>query len=120
MARFTDSLRGYAFAVHKRDGWVCQYCGLDGTKRFSDWLALSWDHLLPKDHQSRDDPNFITTACFFCNVADNRYFDYAQQRGLIFEGLSRTELIEQRRPFVERTRASYQSFWKEKVEVPAR
>lgn len=31
MPGFTDALRGYAFAVHKRDGFKCRYCGLDGT-----------------------------------------------------------------------------------------
>ena len=55
MTPFTDSLRGYAFEVHKADGWVCQYCGLVGTDRFSDWLILTWGHFLPRDHQKRDD-----------------------------------------------------------------
>ncbi len=75
MAGFDDALRGYAYPIHRRDGFRCRYCGLDGTKSFASWLSLHWDHLLPKGHPHRDDPDFIVTACMFCNVADNRYFD---------------------------------------------
>ena len=34
VSRFGDSLRGYAYPVMERDGFVCRYCGLDGTSRF--------------------------------------------------------------------------------------
>lgn len=74
MPGFTDALRGYAFAVHQRDGFCCRYCHeIDGTRSFAEWLSLSWDHLLPKGHLHRDDPDYIVTACMFCNTADNRY-----------------------------------------------
>jgi hypothetical protein len=116
MPKFDDALRGYAFPIHARDAFCCRYCGLDGTASFSNWLALSWDHLLPKGHPNRDNPDYIVTACFFCNVADNRYFDLAQRRGLTFDALSPDELVAQRRPFVEATRRSYEAFWREKVE----
>jgi hypothetical protein len=59
MAKYTDSLRGYAFAVHKRDSFRCRYCGIDGTKSFDTWLTLSWDHLLPKGHPNRDKLEFM-------------------------------------------------------------
>ncbi len=59
MAKFTDSLRGYALEVHKRDHFKCLYCGVDGTKSFETWLTLSWDHLLPKGHADRDNPEYI-------------------------------------------------------------
>lgn len=112
---FTDALRGYAYDIHTRDNFVCQYCGLDGTASFDNWIRLSWDHLLPKGHPDRDLPDFIVTACMFCNTADNRYFDQAEKRGLQFHGLSREELIEQRRPYVLRVRAAYCKFWTEGV-----
>ena len=115
MPAFTDSLRGYAYETLKRDDFKCRYCGLDGTASFDFWLAFSWDHLLPKGHPNRDDPIFIVAACSFCNTADNRYFDLAAKRGLSFDGLSPEELIEQRRPFVEATRASYRDFWEKYV-----
>jgi hypothetical protein len=111
MPTFTDALRGYALSTHKRDGFRCVYCGLDGTCSFEAWLSLSWEHLLPKGHPKRNDPQFIVTSCMFCNVADNQYFARAGERGLTFEGKTPQELIEQRRPFVIRTRDAYREFW---------
>lgn len=115
MPKYTDALRGYAFEVLKRDGFRCRYCGLDGVASFSNWLALSWDHLLPKGHPNRDNPEFIVAACSFCNWADNRYFEQASGRNLTFEGLSQVELVKQRLPFVERTRTQYREFWQQHV-----
>jgi len=115
MASFTDSLRGYAFPVHKRDNFICQYCGVDGTQSFDTWLSLSWDHLLPKGHSNRDNLEFIVTACNFCNTADNRYFDLAEKRGLRFDGLTPDELVAQRMPYVQATRQSYRDFWEQRV-----
>jgi 5-methylcytosine-specific restriction endonuclease McrA len=115
MPKFTDSLRGYAFETIKRDDFTCRYCGLDGTASFDSWLAFSWDHLLPKGHPNRDNPKFIVAACSFCNTADNRYFDLATKRNLSLDGLSPEELVNQRRPFVEATRASYRDFWEKFV-----
>lgn len=120
MPQYSDALRGYAFPVHSRDGFKCRYCGLDGRESFSNWLCLSWDHLLPKDHPRRDDLKFIVTACMFCNVADNQYFRLAGKRGLKFDGLSPEELVAQRKPYVDATRKSYHSFWAERVTKPGR
>jgi hypothetical protein len=116
MAKFDDALRSYAYPTHRRDGFRCRYCGLDGTQSFANWLSLSWDHLLPKGHPHRDDPDFIVTACNFCNGADNRYFDLAVGRGLRLDGLSPNELIAQRLPYVEATRQRYKEFWTTNVE----
>ncbi|HZH97623.1 MAG TPA: hypothetical protein VEX38_01515 [Fimbriimonadaceae bacterium] len=115
MPKFTDSLRGYAFESMKRDGFRCRYCGLDGTASFENWLQLTEEHLLPKGHPERSNPEFIVCACNFCNCADNRYFDLAVSRGLSLDGLSAEELIEQRRPFVLHTREKYREFWEERV-----
>lgn len=95
---FTDALRGYALAIHRRDGFRCRYCGLDGTESFANWLSLSWDHLLSKGHPHRDDEHYIVTACMFCNTADNRYLDLAEKRGLRLDGFTSEELVAQRRP----------------------
>ncbi len=119
MAGFDDTLRGYAHPVHKRDEFHCRYCGLDGSESFSNWLSLSWDHLLPKLHPNRDDLDFIVTACMFCNTADNRYFDLAERRGMSFDGLTPDQLVAQRAPYVEATRERYREFWEENVS-PAR
>lgn len=115
MPLFTDSLRGYAFPVHRRDDFTCRYCGLDGKKSLDHWLALSWDHLLPKGHPDRDQQDYIVTACSFCNTADNRYFDFAEQRGLVFDGKSPEEFVDQRKPYVMATRDRYRQFWVENV-----
>lgn len=80
MQKVNDSLRGYSHNVHKRDHFVCRYCGLDGTLSFANWLAPSWDHLLPTGDPNRDNEDFIVTACLFCNGADNRYFDHTKRR----------------------------------------
>jgi hypothetical protein len=118
MPIFSDSLRGYAFPIHSRDGFRCRYCGLDGTESFAKWLSLSWDHLLPKGSAQRDEIDYIVTACLFCNTADNRYFDYAEKRGLTLDGLSPDELVAQRATYVETTRRSYEEFWSEHVRTP--
>ena len=111
MEKFTDALRGYAYEVHKRDNFTCRFCGINGTKSFDTWLTLSWDHLLPKGHPDRDNPDFIVTACNFCNTADNRYFDNAEKRGLKFENMNQDQLVAQRLPYVKRTRQKYLGFW---------
>lgn len=115
MPKYGDALRGYAHAIHQRDTFTCRYCGLDGKLSFSAWLSLSWDHLLPKGHPQRDNPEYIVTACTFCNTADNRYFDLALKRGIAFDGLSPAELVAQRLPFVKKTRDQYEAFWAEHV-----
>lgn len=115
MAKFNDSLRGYSFEILKRDHFICRYCGVDGTKSFETWLTLSWDHLLPKGHPDRDNLEFIVTACQFCNTAANRYFDQAEKHNLIFVGKTRDELVEQRLPFVIKTRQSYREFWEKEI-----
>ncbi len=115
MAKFSDALRGYAYDVLKRDNFTCRYCGADGRRSFDAWLSLSWDHLLPKGHSDRDNPDFIVAACNFCNCADNHYFEHAEERGLKFDGLTPDELAAQRLPYVERTRLSYREFWADNV-----
>ncbi|HET7090630.1 MAG TPA: HNH endonuclease [Anaerolineae bacterium] len=115
MTGFSDSLRGYAYDIHKRDNFTCRYCGADGTKSFDTWLTLTVDHLLPKGDPNRDNPDYMVTACGFCNTADNRYFDLVEQRGLKLDGLTPDELVAQRLPYVQRTRQSYRSFWETNV-----
>ena len=115
MPQFSDALRGYAFAIHQRDRFRCRYCGLDGTQSFASWTMLCWDHLLPRGHRSRDDLDYIVTACSFCNAADNRYFDLLAKRGLAVDDLTPEQLVLQRKPFVEATRKAYREFWRSNV-----
>jgi Fe-S oxidoreductase len=115
MAKFDDALRGYARRVLERDRFRCRYCGLDGTQSFSNWLALSWDHLLPKGHPKRDDEDYIVVACSFCNTADNRYLEKAEASGFVFDDRTPDELVELRRKAVQATRDSYLEFWQTNV-----
>jgi len=113
--RYDDSLRGYSSKIHLRDNFICRYCGIDGTKSFDTWLTLSSEHLLPKGHPNRDNTDYIVTACTFCNVADNHYFEYAEQRGLKLDGKTPDELVAQRLPYVMARRQEYKEFWEREV-----
>ena len=107
MPKFADALRGYAFPTLRRDGFVCTYCGLDGTG-WPNYLYLSWDHLVPRGHARRDDPDYVVAACTFCNALHNRtVFDV--------EGKTPAELVAQKRPLVLARRADYARFWDERL-----
>ena len=96
MAKFDDSLRGYAYKIHHRDGFQCRYCGLD-CSTWPLWLWLSVDHLLPKGHPRREEPSFKVTACMFCNTADNRYLEKSDRNGTNWDSLDPAMLVERRR-----------------------
>jgi hypothetical protein len=102
---FGDSLRGYSFATHQRDGFRCIYCGWDGST-WPNWLYLCQDHLRPKAHPQRNDPAYIVTACQFCNFACNRQS---------FEGESPEEIVAAKKEAIERVRESYRDFWEANV-----
>ncbi len=120
MSRFDDSLRGYSLKIHQRDNFTCRYCGADGTKSFETWLTLSSEHLLPKSHPGRKNPDYIVTACHFCNTADHHYFEKAEEYGLGFDGLTPDELVGQRLPFVQAVRQAYRIFWEQNVSTFAK
>jgi hypothetical protein len=106
----SESLRGYAYATHKRDDFECVYCGMDG-KIWPNWLYLTWDHLLPPGHDERNNPDFIVTACSFCNVVHNRTrFDT--------DGKTPRELVAQKRPMVIARREQFREFWDAYVARP--
>ena len=107
MPRYDDALRGYADSTLRRDNYICVYCGLDG-KVWPNWLYFSWDHLLPRGHPRRDDPNYIVAACLACNT-------FANRKVYDVEGKSPAELVSQKRPVVLERREEYRRFWEEHV-----
>ncbi len=115
MAFESESLRGYSFKTHKRDLFVCCYCGLDGKESFENWLTLTQDHLLPKGHPRRNDEEYICTACTFCNEADNHYFERERKNGRTFDGFTREQLIERRKLAVLKVREEFRDFWRTEV-----
>jgi 5-methylcytosine-specific restriction endonuclease McrA len=112
---FTDALRGYALPIHQRDAFKCTYCGLDGTQSFQNWLSLTQDHLLPESDPRRNSHEFIVTACQFCNVSDNRYFEKEQHNGTDFSQINAAQLLEKKRVGILKTRAAYLDFWTKNV-----
>ena len=111
------SYAGYNWDVYERDKFVCQYCGFDGKESLSNWLLLSIDHLLPEGHPKRNDNEYQTVACRYCNEADNRYFAKLKQRELSVEGKTRQQLIDQRSKYVQESRTQYESDWKSRVAI---
>ena len=110
-----ESLRGYGFEIHKRDDFICRYCGADGKKSFEVWLTLSVDHLLPKTDPRREKLEYKVTACQFCNTAENRYFYNAAKAGYMFENRTPDELLARRKEFVQKVRANYREFWENNI-----
>ncbi len=109
--KYIDALRGYAYPTHKRDGFRCVYCGWDGTD-WPAWLFLSWDHLLPRGHQLRDNSDYIVTACRFCNEACNRTrFDVLGEKP--------EEIIAIKKKAIMRVRNEYEQFYRQEVKFPS-
>lgn len=46
-------------AIHLRDGHTCVYCGATSN--------LEVDHIKPRKHHGKDDPENLATACESCN-----------------------------------------------------
>lgn len=53
--------------IFKRDGFKCQYCGIDASSDFDTWYYanLNVDHINPK---GGDDASNLLTACRTCNL----------------------------------------------------
>ena len=108
MPKLTGTLASpYGQSILEKDDFVCRYCVLDG-EIWPNWLYLSQDHLLPRGHPERDNPNYIVAACLSCNTLRNRArYDV--------EGKTVNELVEQKRRVVLQRRSEYENFWKETV-----
>lgn len=106
MAKYGDSLRGYGYKVHKRDGFICQYCGFDG-RSFSGWLQLTVDHIIPRGQGGTDEDDNMVTVCHVCNSITSR---------MKFSiGMSIEDIKQEKIKKVKERQAEYRRFWIEKV-----
>lgn len=97
--------------IFKRDKFKCAYCGWNG-RRWPRCCFLTADHLLPKGHPERRNEEYIVTACSWCNVLENRWLENKTLK-LRFDGMSRQQLIAQRKPLIEKRSRDYQEWFKQ-------
>jgi 5-methylcytosine-specific restriction endonuclease McrA len=53
--------------VFRRDRGYCRYCGIDLLQKYSTYSSATMDHLLPKTHTARDEPENLVLSCPGCN-----------------------------------------------------
>jgi 5-methylcytosine-specific restriction endonuclease McrA len=54
--------------VLQRDGYRCQYCGLDGLSSFENSLVMTVDFVMPRARKGKKDACYLVAACRPCNV----------------------------------------------------
>ena len=68
--------------ILERDGYRCQYCGLDGMASFEDALAMSVDFVVPRARKGKKDERNLVACCRSCNLIKGtrvyRNFDEAK------------------------------------------
>ena len=69
--------------ILERDGYRCQYCGLDGMASFENALNMSVDFVVPRARKGKRDPRNLVACCRSCNMIKGtkiyRDFDDAKQ-----------------------------------------
>jgi 5-methylcytosine-specific restriction endonuclease McrA len=71
--------------ILKRDGFRCQYCGLDGMSSFENSLVMSVDFVIPRARKGKKDPRNLVSACRACNLIKGRHVfsDFEQAKRYI-------------------------------------
>jgi HNH endonuclease len=68
--------------ILERDGYRCQYCGLDGMANFENALAMSVDFVVPRARKGKKDDRNLVACCRSCNMIKGkrvyRSFDEAK------------------------------------------
>jgi 5-methylcytosine-specific restriction endonuclease McrA len=54
--------------ILERDGYRCQYCGLDAMANFENSLIMTVDFVHPRAHKGKKLAENLVTACRPCNV----------------------------------------------------
>jgi len=102
-----------AESIYRRDKLICQYCHLDGSGSFAAWRSLSLDHLLPKGHPQRHDPEFIVVACLHCNILLAQQFKSPRLQGETFDRPNANHLIRARRDLLSPRLEELRTYWQE-------
>ena len=81
--------------VLERDGYCCQYCGLDGMSSFENSLVMTVDFVHPRAHKGKKNPENLITACRPCNVIKGAriFSDFAHAKAYVLK--RREELREE-------------------------
>jgi 5-methylcytosine-specific restriction endonuclease McrA len=58
--------------ILKRDHYRCQYCGLDGSTSFENYLVMTVDFVIPRARGGKKEPRNLVTACRPCNLIKGR------------------------------------------------
>ena len=54
--------------ILERDGYKCQYCGLDAKNSFENSLIMSVDFIHPRARKGKNHPSNLVAACRPCNI----------------------------------------------------
>ena len=73
--------------ILKRDGFRCQYCGLDGMANFENSLVMSVDFVGPRANKGRKKPDNLVAACRACNVIKGRrvFKDFEEAKAYVLK-----------------------------------
>jgi len=73
--------------VLERDGYRCQYCGLDGRASFENALAMSVDFVVPRARKGKKDPHNLVACCRACNTIKGKrvYANFDEAKAYVLE-----------------------------------
>ena len=73
--------------ILERDGYRCQYCGLDGAASFDNALAMSVDFVVPRARKGKKDPKNLVACCRACNMIKGRrvYANFEDAKAYVLE-----------------------------------
>ncbi|HEX4545214.1 MAG TPA: HNH endonuclease [Candidatus Acidoferrum sp.] len=96
--------------ILERDGFVCQYCGLDGRASFENALVMRVDFIVPRAHKGKKDARNLVACCTPCNTIKGTRvyasFDEAKAHVLARrEGLRKTWELHRARPLAKSAKA---------------
>jgi 5-methylcytosine-specific restriction endonuclease McrA len=96
--------------ILERDGFVCQYCGLDGRASFENALVMRVDFIVPRAHKGKKDARNLVACCTPCNTIKGTRvyasFDEAKAQVLARrEELRKTWELHRARPLAKSAKA---------------